>query len=176
MKNKCLKLGCILLLLGVFSFLSAQKYQKLNKIYQKGPVVSEKKIVEKQLIKLENLEFVVEDSVIRQEDETYYGDITLSIINKKKNNYGFKKQNVNVMENMFLTIPYSIAIPAIHVENVDGTMFHLADVKLNQRQTMKIHFKTDIKNYQQRNESSYFSFLMPEKDNKFTNYVLVLAD
>lgn len=176
MKNKFIKLGCVVLLLLVFSFVLARKYQEINKTYQKAPVISEKAIVEKELIKLENLEFVVEDSVIKRDEEFFWGDITLSMINKKESRYGFKKDNINVMENMFLTIPYSIAIPAIHVENLDGTIFHLADVKLNQHQTIKIHFQTDIKNYQRRNGSSYFSFLMPEKDNKFTNYVLSLAD
>jgi len=178
LKNKFIRWLCLFILIGtIISTIGVVKrYKNVNKDYQDKQLISQKKIEQNQLISVDAVEFVVDNSVVRLDSKYFYSEVTVSLLNKKKNNYGFKKNNLNFIENMFLNIPYSISIPAMHIKNSDGTLFKLEDVQLSKSQKFTIYFKTPIENYRQRKEPVYFNFLIPEKNNRFTNYYVLLLE
>ncbi|WP_164511264.1 hypothetical protein [Levilactobacillus mulengensis] len=92
----------------------------------------------------------------------------------KPANYGFHANNLNMIENMWLNIPYSISNQSRGMQHPDGRYYTEREWQQPTIKDVTLRFLVIPNSYRQRQQSARFSFLVPERSDQFVKYSVLL--
>lgn len=174
MKNKKGLIFASILLAIIILSLAGYRYHVVNRTYKSAHFVTEKIVPLQQEIQTKNVHFKVFDTNKKQAGDHVTVDVLASIKLLGLNDYGFKKNNKNFVENIWLNIPYFDPGVAAEVYTEDGKRFVSKDLSLLQETKLKFHFDVTKQEISHQDEPMRFSFLVPEKEKTFIKYSVLV--
>lgn len=149
------------------------RYHEVNANPKSLGVTKEVFIHENQLIHAMNVDFMIRSAHVSKSKGQIMVPVELTIEQTGSANYGYKKNNPNFLENMWLNIPYSISTATADFTDKDNQRIHKTEHLLAAKQPITLHFTTTQANYALRNQKMRFSFLVPAA-NHYVKYSLLL--
>lgn len=89
-------------------------------------------------------------------------------------NYGFHANNLNMIENMWLNIPYGISNQSRGMQRPNGRYYTQRELQRPTIKDVTLRFPVIPDSYQQRLQPARFSFLVPERPDQFVKYSVLL--
>ncbi|ARY92621.1 MULTISPECIES: hypothetical protein [Lacticaseibacillus] len=163
----------IFLILIIVMSIGIFRYHKVNANPKSLGVTKEVFINQNQLIHAKNVDFMICSAHVSKSKGQIMVPVELTIKQTGSANYGYKKNNPNFLENMWLNIPYSISTATADVTDKDNQRIHKTKHLLAAKQPITLHFMTTQANYALRNQKMRFSFLVPVS-NHYVKYSLLL--
>lgn len=170
-KHKLLIITFLVLILvmsiGIF------RYHEVNANPKSLGVTKEVFIHQNQLVHAKNVDFMIRSAHVSRSKDQILVPVELTIKQTGPADYGYKKNNPNFLENMWLNTPYSISTATADVTDKDNQRIHKTEHLLAAKQPITLHFTTRQENYALRNQKMRFSFLVPVS-NHYVKYSLLL--
>ncbi|WP_439443471.1 hypothetical protein ACSMFR_00615 [Listeria aquatica] len=174
MKNKKRLVFTSILLILIILSLAVYRYHVVNQAYKSRHLVTEKVIPIKQEVQDKSVQFKVLNTSKKQSGDQINVNVLLSIKLLGLNDYGFKKNNKNFVENIWLNIPYFEPGIAADVYTEDGKRFVSKDLRLSKETKLAFHFNVAKQEVSHQDKPMRFSFLVPKPGRIFTKYSILI--
>lgn len=89
-------------------------------------------------------------------------------------NYGFHSKNLNLIEDMWLNIPYGISNQSRGMQHPNGRYYTEKELHQSTNKDVTLRFSVIPNSYRYRLQPARFSFLVPERPDQFVKYSVML--
>ncbi|WP_407887536.1 hypothetical protein [Levilactobacillus sp. N40-8-2] len=163
----------ILVFLGAIS-LGVWQYTRINS-GSKHPV-SEKLFSQNKWVNAPQVRFKVLKVVTATGAAEKRATVTMRIKQLAPGNYGAMKGNSNILNSIWINIPYGFSNMSPWMKNTDGTRFTLKELDNGKDQVAKFYFTTPSFNYKYRDAPARLSILIPDnaKFDHYTKYSMLV--
>lgn len=170
-KNKIVPLISILAV-AILCFVFYIRYHAVNANVVNNGHIEEVLIQKNQEVHAYHEDFkITQVSVTKQNDEVKV-KLQMQLHKTGQSNYGFHKNNPNFGENMWLNVPYSIAVPA-KVTTIDNKRLSYKQLLNRTDITVNVLMSAPMQMYNRANKKARFSFLVPT-NRSYVKYSLLL--
>ncbi len=103
-------------------------------------------------------------------------EVTIHLLlgNLQLANYGFHAKNLNLIEDMWLNIPYGISNQSRGMQHPNGRYYTEKELHRSTNKDVTLRFSVIPNSYRYRLQPARFSFLVPERPNQFVKYSVML--
>lgn len=165
-----------LIILAALSLISlgVWQYTRINS-GSKHPV-SEKIFSQNKWVNAPQVRFKVLKVVTSTSADEKRATVTMQIKQLAPGNYGAIKGNSNILNSIWINVPYGFSNMSQWMKHVNGTRYTIKELNDGKSKIAKFYFTTPSFNYKYRNAPARLSILIPDNDKfkHFTKYSMLV--